>query len=142
MATTMSGGAEPVLLEYTGTAAGAQTFLANGHPYRVAGGAAARYIEAPREDAQALIAQDGRFRLVEAPAPPPAPEATELPEPAPEKEEDALAALGGIGAEIANALRAVGINSPADVRAVTDEALLGIPGIGPKTLEKLRAELA
>ena len=134
--TTGSGGT--VLLEYVGAGRGATTYMARGHAYRVA--QAGEYIEAPEEDAAALV-EAGKFRRVTAPPPPPEPERPEEEAPAPEPEPDALAALGGIGPEIAAALRAVGIDSPADVAAVTDEALLGIPGIGPKTLARLRAEL-
>lgn len=51
---------------------------------------------------------------------------------------DELAALPGVGPEIADALRAAGYGTVTAVRAATDRDLLGISGIGKKTLAAIR----
>lgn len=61
-----------------------------------------------------------------------------------EKEDEALdglVALLGVGEEIAEALYNAGIRSVEDVRAATDKELVDIPGIGDKTLAKIRGQI-
>lgn len=55
---------------------------------------------------------------------------------------EALVALPGIGDELAAVLAERGIETVDDLRATDDAALLAVPGIGPKTLERLRVALA
>ena len=53
-----------------------------------------------------------------------------------------LMQMVGVGKEVAAAMVAAGIASISDVRDATDERLLAIPGIGPRTLERIRAQIA
>ncbi len=51
----------------------------------------------------------------------------------------ALQALPGISTEIARALYALGLQTPAAVREATDDVLLSVPGIGKMRLAKIRS---
>lgn len=46
--------------------------------------------------------------------------------------------VDGIGPKTAGALRTHGFVTEADVRGATDDELLGVPGLGPESLENLR----
>lgn len=52
--------------------------------------------------------------------------------------ETAPGILEGLSGKVAEALAAAGLDSAESIAAVSDEDLLKIPGLGPKTVEKLR----
>ena len=60
----------------------------------------------------------------------------------PHPPQDDLAALDGISEEIAGALSALGLRSFDELRAASDETLLGISGIGPGRLRTIRESLS
>ncbi len=59
--------------------------------------------------------------------------------PAPPVETDTATLAETFGEDTAQILEDAGYVSVAEVRAASDEVLLGVDGIGPKTLEKIRA---
>lgn len=63
------------------------------------------------------------------------------PQPAAEPAGAALLSVDGIGPEIAGALVAMGIDTPDALRAATDDALLGVPGINARRLKRIRRSL-
>lgn len=58
------------------------------------------------------------------------------------EKDDELLTLPGVNIEVAMVLHALGIHTLADVRAASDDVLLGIPGIGEARLNQIRKHLS
>ncbi len=92
---------------------------------------AVRLVPTPRQVSAGGPADGGEGPTQTAPVSPPPP--------APPVETDTAKLAETFGEDVAQILEDAGYVSAAEVRAASDEVLLGVDGIGPKTLEKIRA---